>query len=234
MKVVIVCCLHGTEHYGLDVAKKLSSKIPYLLGNRKAFDKKVRFIDSDLNRCFPGNKNGNYEERIAFQLTKKLKSFDYVIDLHSSSNYCPLFGIITKPNDKKINFAKKLGLKMLVIMPKCFASGKALVDFAKCGISLEIGPHDFKDNQEKVLEKINNFLNNENESNKIEIYKVIKVIKKEAREVKIKNFDEVKKGQLIASDKKSKQFSKYDFTAVLVNEEAYENILCLACRKLKA
>lgn len=231
MKVAIACCLHGNETYGLEVVKVLSPKIPYFVGNMEALRRGIRFIDSDLNRSFPGSKNGNHEAKIAFGLSNQLKKFDYVIDVHSSSNHCPLFGIITKPNKKKIDFAKKLGLKRLVIMPKFFASGKALIDFVNCGISLEIGPHNGKSNVRNVLDSINNFLERKMAGKEMEIYEVFDVIKKEAPKVAIKNFEEVKKGQIIATGNKSKQFSKYDFVPVLVDEEAYNDVLCLACRR---
>ena len=45
-------------------------------------------------------------------------------------------------------------LKKLVIMPDFFASGKALIDFVKCGISLEVGPHDRKQNVDEAVNSI--------------------------------------------------------------------------------
>ena len=230
MKVAVVCCLHGNEPYGLEVAKESAPSFPFFIGNKIALERKVRLVETDMNRCFPGKANGNYEERMANNLVKKLKKYDYVIDLHSSSNYCPLFGIITKPNKEKIKFAKMLGLKRLVIMPEFFASGKALIDFVKCGISLEVGPHEKKENVREVLKAIDNFFNNKNNGN-VKIFEVFDIIKKDYSEVLINNFDKIKNGQIISRIGKNKQTSKFDFTAVLVNEESYGDILCLACRK---
>ncbi len=232
MKLGIVCCLHGDERYGFEVSKN-QSFFPFFLANKKAFIENKRFIDSDLNRSFPGKENGNHEEKLAFELTKKLKSFDYVLDLHSSSNECPIFGVITKPNNEKIEFAKKLGLKKLVIMKESFASGKALIDFVKCGISIEVGPHDRKENVEEAVQLIENFLNDKNRNENIEIFEVIDVIKKEADCITIKNFEYVKKGDLIAYDENNKQYAEFDFVPILVNENAYEGVLCLACAKGK-
>ncbi|MFH0798469.1 MAG: succinylglutamate desuccinylase/aspartoacylase family protein, partial [Candidatus Woesearchaeota archaeon] len=148
MKAAIVCCVHGNEKYGLETVKRLKRKAACFVANKEALRMNARFIDADLNRSFPGNPYGNHEERIAFELAAKLSGFDCVIDLHSSSNSCPLFGIITKPDN--ISLAMKLGLERLVVMPRGFADGKALIDHAKSGISLEIGPHKGKDNAELV------------------------------------------------------------------------------------
>ena len=227
MKTAIVCCVHGNEKYGLEVARRMKRRVAYFIANKEAAKRNVRFIDADLNRSFPGNPYGNHEERIAFELAAKLAEFDYVVDLHSSSNSCPLFGIITKPDN--ISLAMKLGLERLVVMPRSFAKGKALIDHAKSGISLEIGPHKGKDNAELVERALINLLDNKGPAPKINVYEVFGSVKKTSENVFIKNFQDVKQGQLVAEG----QTAEHDFVAVLVNEEAYPGILCLACRKLK-
>ena len=232
MKVAVICCLHGTEPYGLEVVKGLPVSVSYFIGNRKALEENKRFIDIDLNRCFPGNEFGDHEERLAYELRKNLRDFDYVIDLHSSSNNCPIFGIITNPTKDKIEFAKCLGLKKLVIMIESIASGRALIDFVKCGISIEVGPHNRKQNSEEASYMINNLLENKNYSNALEIYEVFKVIKKEKSSILIRNFENISKGKVIAEDSTGKQLSGEEFVAVLVNEEAYKDILCLAAKRI--
>ena len=227
MKLAIICCLHGTEPCGLAVAKQFSPNIPFFVGNKAALEKSVRFIDADLNRCFPGNINGNHEEKIAYDLLKKVEGFDFIVDLHSSSNACPLFGLITKPNSRKIEFARNLGLSKLVIMPGSFANGKALIDFAKYGISLEIGPHHKKENIDEAAGHIRHFLEKKPANIAMEIFEVFSVIKKQGTQTAIKNFEDIKKGSLIAAG----QHAEFDFTAVLVDEESYDGVLCLACRK---
>ena len=66
---------HGDEPIGLNVIKRLQdinkkSKINYIISNPKAFSKNIRFIDSDLNRVFPGKKMEimNRGERILLKI----------------------------------------------------------------------------------------------------------------------------------------------------------------------
>ena len=231
MKIAVVYCLHGDEKYGEKVALNLPPSIDKIIGNPEAFSKNKRFIETDLNRCFPGNPAGTYEERRASELKEMLEKYDIVIDLHSTSNVCPLFGIITSPNAEKIALAKRLGLNKLVIMPEIFAKGKALIDHVKGGISLEIGPHDEKSNIDEVLDSFHHLINNE-QSKGCEIFEVVNIIKKEASNSSIFNFQEVKKGQLIAEDALLRQYADHDFTAILVDEKAYKDILCFSCKKL--
>ncbi|GBE20197.1 MAG TPA: hypothetical protein ENG87_00065 [Candidatus Pacearchaeota archaeon] len=233
MNVAIVCCLHGNERYGLEVVKGLLIPLPFFIGNIRALIENKRFIDCDLNRVFPGRQDGDYENRRAYKLVEKLSNFDYVLDLHSSSNHCPLFGIITRPNEEKINLAKKMKLKRLVIMPERVVGGKALIDFVKCGISLEIGPHNKKRNINEVVNVINNLFQEENKSSDLKIFEFIKKVDKNCEKVLIKNFEKVKKGQLIAEGSTGKkQFAEFDFIAVLVNEKAYKDLLCFGCKQV--
>jgi len=230
MKLAVVCCLHGTEPYGLEVVKRLPASIPYFIGNKKALKENKRFIETDLNRSFPGSPNGNHEEKLAYSLNQKLKDFDYILDIHSSSNECPLFGIITNLNREKVEFARRLGLRRLVKMAPQIAGGKALIDYVKCGISLEIGPHQRKENAEEVIRAIMNLINNVNYSQNLAIYEIFSLIKKEREKILIKNFEEVKKGQVIAEDSAGQQIAEEGYISVLVNERAYSGILCLAAR----
>ena len=232
-KIAIVVCLHGDEKYGLKVIENLPTSPPLFsfIANEKALKENKRFIDVDMNRCFPGDPNGNIEEKQAYALLNKLKDFDFVIDLHSSSNQCPMFGIITKPNEEKIELARKLGLKRVIIMPEFFASGKSLIDFVKCGISIEVGPHESEENVKEALELISN-LNKNTKNESLEVFEVFETIKKEQPNILINNFQEVKKGQAIANGIEN-QKAKFDFIAVLVDEEAYNNVLCLACRRIR-
>jgi len=234
MKIAIICCLHGNEKYGLEVTKKLPSHFSFFIGNKKATIENKRFIDADLNRCFPGDPNGNYEEKLAFELKNKLQKFDYIIDLHSSSNYCPLFGIITKPNKQKIVLARRLGLKRLVIMPEYFAKGNSLIDYVCCGISLEIGPHKRKKNILKVKQAINNLLESRPINNELQIFEAFDIVKQEYNDILINNFDNVKTNKILTKENNKIQKANFDFTAVLVGEEAYKekNILCLACKQV--
>ena len=227
----VVVCLHGDELFGLEVADKLSEEIPLFIGNPEAIKNKTRFLESDLNRVFPGDTKGNNEEKRAVYILNQLKNFRYIIDIHSSSSDTQLFGIITKPNKEKINLAKKLGLNKLVIMPEKFANGKALIDHVSCGISLEIGPHEKKEIVKDVIKALNN-LNGKSNKESPSIYEITKIIFGENNaEFFIANFQEVSKGDLIAKGKKD-YFAETDFTPIFVGEKAYNNILCLASKKI--
>lgn len=229
-KIGVVVCLHGTEVSGLEVKDKLDKKLSVFIGNPKAIKMGVRFIDSDLNRVFPGDPNGNTEERLASDLLKKLKDFDHIIDLHTSACDFPLFGIITKPTKEKIEFAKKLGLRKLVIMTNNLAKGGALIDYVKCSISLEVGPHSRLENAKDFMQAIENLL--QKQDKKMNIYEVYNIVPGEKNtKFFMKNFKKVKKGTLIAKGK-TNYFAKEDFVPIFVGKTNYNGYLCLAAKKV--
>ncbi|MEK6859616.1 MAG: hypothetical protein AABX54_02265 [Nanoarchaeota archaeon] len=47
-------------------------------------------------------------------------------------------------------------------------------------------------------------------------------------------FEHVKKGDIIARSGNKEQRAMFDFIPVLVNEDAYEGVLCLACKRMSA
>ena len=231
MKIALVCCLHGNEKYGLEVAKRFPN-IPFFIGNKKAREENRRFIDSDMNRSFPGKGKGNYEEREAKKLLERVKDFDYVIDLHSTSEPCPLFCIVTKPSKEKIDFARKLGVNKIVIMNENFAKGNSLIDFTKCGVSLEIGPEGNSEVIGEVCSKIRNLLEGGQKTNP-EIFIVEGIIEQKYEKILIENFKEVKKGEVICENEEI-QIAEFDFFPILVGEKAYkkEDILCLVGKQV--
>ena len=100
--VALVACIHGDEQIWINVIEKIKLEVPkeitlvVIIANEKAKTENTRFIQSDLNRVFPGALNGDYESQLAFILKNMLQTFDYVIDLHSTEAITEMFAIFTK------------------------------------------------------------------------------------------------------------------------------------------
>ncbi|MGB3511628.1 MAG: aspartoacylase [Microcoleaceae cyanobacterium] len=104
-KVAIVGGIHGNELIGVYLVKKFEKnpvlisrknfETQTLLGNPQAFESNVRYIDTDLNRCFlvENLKNattGSYEKTRAKFINQMLgpkgnPTFDFILDLHSTT-----------------------------------------------------------------------------------------------------------------------------------------------------
>lgn len=149
--VAIIGGIHGNEPSGISVLNKLrkfkiqNGKLFLILGNPKAAEKKVRFTEKDLNRCFLKNKNKDYESARARQIMKILDKCDAVLDLHnygkkwSEKTHKPF--IICEKNS--IELAKKLGISNIFYNWKKYQKGGTdhyMDTIGKIGICLECGP----------------------------------------------------------------------------------------------
>lgn len=204
----------------------------------------VQFRKGDWinNRSFPGKKNGNYEERRAYELMPLVKSADFVIDIHSTTSQLKDALIVTKLNKKMLEYVKIIQPRRVLLMN--VVKNKDLLSYAKAGVAFEYGG----DKDPVVLKKIVNGIKSlfayfgiiSIASKKIKInttfFKVYKsVLKPEGAKLdkKIKNYNPIKKGQTYAilGDKKIK--AKNDFYPVLFGEKNYEDIFGFAARKIK-
>lgn len=101
-RICIVTGTHGDELEGQYICFQLQKMIE---NNKDLFDgiidiypainplglesmtRKVPFFDLDMNRIFPGDKEGSLVEYVAYQIIQDLKGADLVIDIHASNIY---------------------------------------------------------------------------------------------------------------------------------------------------
>jgi succinylglutamate desuccinylase len=99
--LTLVACIHGDELFGRDVFEYLKqhhSEYPYvqlILAHEEAITAGKRFIETDLNRSFPGSPTGSLEERLAHELLPHVRSSSYVLDLHTTSSPIRMTPIVT-------------------------------------------------------------------------------------------------------------------------------------------
>lgn len=247
-KVILNIGTHGDERIGLKVAraiKKIDIKIGRLtvnIANPRAFKLNKRFIDEDLNRAFPGKKNGNYEEQRAYKLLPLIKSADIVIDIHSTTSELRDALIVTKLNNKIKEYVYIISPKYLLVMNA--TKKTVLISHAKIGLAFEYG----KDNDPKVAEKIIDGIKSllvhigmieklkKNETkikpSFFDVYKSVPKPKGAILDKKIKNYTLVKKNQIYAFIKNKKIKAAEDFYPILFGNKNYKNIFGFAGKKL--
>jgi len=110
-KISIVCGIHGNERTGLFIVDRLLKQIKLKKGQiniitsanqlAQVLDRRENQIDNkDLNRIFPGNKDGELTDRIANKLIELVKDSDLVIDLHTMERQSiPIMGILMGNTD---------------------------------------------------------------------------------------------------------------------------------------
>lgn len=146
---------HGDEPIGRlaleDIKQRTGTTFESIVGNPRATAKQTRFIDSDLNRVFPGDPQSKlYEVRRAAEIVRLVSQYDYVIDLHGTTAKAGIFVIVTKPTPANLKLAGALPVERIVIWESSLRNSTGpLTSAVKCGVEIEAGP---KDDPAVVLE----------------------------------------------------------------------------------
>jgi len=231
-KIIFTAATHGNEGFSIPILKKLSregydQKFDWVIANPVALKKDKRFIDVDLNRVAPGDKNGSkYEIRRSYELLQKLSSYDYVIDLHGTPAKTGIFTIVTSPKIENVLLAASLPIKNVVIwsLNNLKQSGP-LTQFIKCGLEIECGPKESPEIKEQLYTVLRELLESgfELDNNKIRkkvFYRVYEpLMKKDYKNAEVK-LNEFEKAII------NKEF----FFPLLINR--YQDIICYKMEKI--
>lgn len=229
-EILFLTAVHGNEQFSIDVLKKIKEKFitdnySYLIANEEALKKNVRYIDADLNRVAPGQKNSKkYEYSRAYELLKECKKYHYVIDIHGTLAKTGIFTIITNPKLKNIKLANSLPINNIVVWGEKAKKGGPLTRFVDCGLEIECGPKNsvkIKKQLSKVIKIIINQKINFNSKlkSKKNLFKVYgKLLKSDLpKNYKLKEFKKVKIG-------------RESFYPLLINR--YNDIICYKMKKV--
>ncbi len=193
MKINFVTAIHGDEP--APTLALASMGIKQIVGNPLALERRVRFVDKDLNASF-GLEGNLYEVRRAKQLINQLREDETVIDLHTFTGESPPYVIIVDKD--QLPLASVLGIQRVVFMAFNPKRGHALINYRR-GISVELGQHeDFSTVFENVRRIVRNL--KVRQKKQIELYEVIG---KYTQKGNYKNFKQYKDGYfpLLASDR---------------------------------
>lgn len=182
MKTYLLVAMHGDEQFGLKVAGKVQQTNPNVcvrVGHPEAVAKRVRFIESDLNRSFEPALT-TLESQLAKSIKREVSECkpDYIIDVHCSYSNVGKVGIVAQLTSKTLYLAEALGMEAVVIMPN--AENSFIGCFAGIAISIEYGKNYRSDKlAQDIASKIKNLkIERERSSVKIPIYKVFGKIDK--------------------------------------------------------
>lgn len=250
-RVLLNVCTHGNEHVGLKVAEHFRSTKPLCgtfvinIANEKAVAQKKRFISHDLNRVFPGKKNGSYEEDLAYKMKPFIDAFDVVIDVHSTETGVAYSVIVTDFTPAMKPILKAISPKRVVYMNT--GEPNSLISSVKTGIAFEYGKDKSKKTYSETVQGVKRLLgyyemvkfpNRKQVKKKIEFYEVnTSVLKPEGFIVMpgVKNFTLLKKGFAFGynPDTKEKIFAQKSFYPVLFGKNSYKSIFGFSSKKSK-
>ena len=138
-EVAIVGGVHGDERSGIRAVHRLREAdlefqrgVAFVLANPAAIAANKRYLDSDLNRAFPGDPNGDREERIAARLCEFIEDLT-TLSLHGTKSRPTPFVLIHSSHEREFELAARLPVPHVVDH-----RGMNEHTITACGVNVEI------------------------------------------------------------------------------------------------
>ena len=236
-EIAVVACMHGDEICGkkavdrfLESDFELHKSVKFVIANEKAMQQEERFIETDLNRCFPGNlESDSHEKRLAAKLMEELEGRP-TLTLHSMKEFEEMFCLVNTVNEDLIK-APGVG-KAVDVEPLDKDSIEKYLD----AVSVEAGTVGTNKAAENAFQVLLNFLSyfgaiDRKTSNKSpELFEMYETVSG-SYEFLAENFKKVEKGEIFAQNDEEELSAEDSFYPILMSTEGYEDILGFKGRK---
>lgn len=242
-EVAVVYCTHGDETAGKKAVEKLLDSgfefrraVKFVFANEKAYREGKRFIDTDLNRSFPGDTDSDsYEKRVAAEMMEELRGLK-VLDLHETGTSPSPFALFTWMDEETIDTVQSTGVDRAVEIS--YTPGCGINNYG--GVEVETGPKGTEKSERMAFQVLKTFLVNngvlsgERNRKTPEMYSVysVKVRPEGEWKVEAKNFQRIQRGENIAVKEDQKIVAEEAFMPVLMGE-GYDEIFGFKAARLE-
>lgn len=241
-RVAVVGGIHGDEPAGTEIVERLAERVPVdgtdgtiqlVLANEPAIERSERYVETDLNRAFPGDNTSDvYESALASRLVDILGGADAILALHTSHSAPPPFAIYTHLSDAVRRTVT--GLPVEYAVDSSDLRGTTLDSVLPHSVSLEVGRQGSNDAVEDGYEAVLEFLrahgvvsDREPTFTETKVVKGHKEVPKGSGEphVYYSNFVEIPKGEVFARDDTHTHRVETDgVVPILASEQGYDDI----------
>lgn len=120
-EVAVVAGIHGDEPCGVRAVERLLAEEPeveravkLIVANEEALEAERRFLETDLNRAFPGDPDADsHEDRLAHDLAREIEGCT-VLALHSTQSYAEPITVIDTVDEIARAVAPRLPVDVLI------------------------------------------------------------------------------------------------------------------------
>ena len=239
-ELAVVGSIHGDEPCGAHAVETLLEESPavtrpvkFIIANERALDRDVRFIDTDMNRAFPGDPDAEmHETRLAAELLNELRGCT-TFSMHSTQSYDRAFAIVDETGPLAASICPALSVDLLV---ETVDFGEdTLVGYAEA-VEVECGLQGSEQAKENAVQLVKEFLNATGAladtdgptGTALPVYRLRRLIPKEPAEsyaVHVPNFERVDKGAPYASIDDEDLVAEESFYPVLMSPYGYDSQL---------
>jgi len=238
-EIAVVSAVHGDEPCGEKAVQKFLENVPelrksvrFVTANEKALERDERFIDTDLNRSFPGDlESDSHEERLAARLLEELEGLKVLV-LHSMKDFEEPFSLV---NGVEEDLLKSPGVdKAVDVRPLDEGSIEKYLD----AVSVETGEKGTEEAAENAYQVMENFLSyfdaidREARGEMPELFEMYEEVSGDYRFL-AENFEKVEEGEKYAENQEEALVADEAFYPVLMSSDGYEDILGFRGRRLE-
>lgn len=237
----VVACVHGDEVCGkrgverfLDSEPTFREPVKFIVANEEALAKGVRFVEEDLNRCFPGDPDGGtHEKRLAARLADELEGTRF-IDLHATRSFPEPFALVGRVDDTTKRLARATGLPRVVDIGYV---SRGMIGYVG-GVAVECGLLGSEEAAANAHDAIANFLaavgvvEGEYDYPDPTLYSVFNEVAGSGYEFVDENFERVEKGEVFARKGESGMVADRDFYPVLMSTHGYDETVGFQAERL--
>lgn len=236
----VVSCIHGDEVTGWKAIQKLKNSghelkkpVKFILANEKAYENdRAKSIDTDLNRCFPGDpESEKHEEKLAPRLDEEIEGLK-VLDIHTTKSDVTPFAVIVGEDEETLEILEEVSMDKAINFPK--VEGAMISRDSAVSVEFEQWADE---SVEKAYQTMVNFLTGEDvlegktDRCMPEIFEVYDTAYGENYEFLGTNFERIREGEVYAKKKDEERKAEEDFYPVLMSTEGYPKKIGYKARK---
>ncbi|RQG96239.1 succinylglutamate desuccinylase/aspartoacylase domain-containing protein [Natrarchaeobius oligotrophus] len=244
-EVAVVAGVHGDEPCGVRAVERLLDERPtverpvkLIVANEKALERRVRFVDEDLNRTFPGDPNATtHEGRLAHELVAELDGC-LTFSMHSTQSHADPFAIVNAMSERTTELVPRLPVAAMVETGN-FAEGRLFSEIqtieVECGLQGSETAAQNADRLTRAFLTAVDALPGDTVTRELPVFRLTDVIRKERAdtyEVFVENFAEVEPGQTFAAADGDEQVAAEPFYPVLMSSNGYRDVFGYAAEKV--
>jgi len=247
-EVAVIGGIHGDEPCGVHAAERLIEERPdvrrpvaLVVANEEAIARNSRYVDTDLNRSFPGAVEADaHEDRLAHALSAELGDCE-TLALHSTQSYSDMFALVDGLDD----FARRICPQLpvdAVVQTEPYTEGRIFASIPWT-VEIECGYQGSTGAKANALSVTKAFLqavgvlpgDSETDRESIEAFQLAHPIEKEpadSYEVFVDNFERVEAGRAFAAVEDRRIVADEPFYPVLLSAYGYDDLFGYAADRL--
>ncbi|QLG48123.1 succinylglutamate desuccinylase/aspartoacylase domain-containing protein [Natrinema halophilum] len=244
-EIAVVAGIHGDEPCGVRAVERLlddrpsvNRPIKLIVVNEAALERRIRFVDEDLNRAFPGDPAATtHEGKLAHDLVSELEGC-LAFSMHSTQSHAEPFAIVNGVTETARDIVPQLPVTAMVETSN-FAEGRlfSAIDTieVECGLQGSETAAENADRLTRAFLTAVDALPGDTVRRDLPVYRLTDVIRKDQAdtyEVFVDNFTEVEPGAPFAAADGEKQIAEESFYPVLMSSNGYQDVFGYSAEKI--